>query len=415
MAKIGENRNPSILSSGGCSLDTSEQVNHLGKSPHGISVQSLKKQAWKIAKRNSVVSPLLDYARDIDSPNQSEYYHALRCCTMLNQSENAFLKPTTHRCGSRLCVICNNIRTAKLIEQFLPKVDISKKWGLLVLTRSNTPLENADKDKLSEVIDDYYHKISVIKQRAKRKFKDFDTIITFEIQGEGYKQRKENGSFYWGPFNPHFNVFGNIEVLNFIRDNWLELNRKDEYKIDEKNQKLTILDESYCKSKDKTLPEMLKKSLMEIIKYTTKGLTSFKNGQSVNVKGLDIIISSMKARRRVMASGVFFNKKVEVVEVSSIDALDLNKVSYNDLKIRDTGSLVSMKNSKGEHVVFIPAFIKTVTWVFKPELVNYVYCDEWGIEYLLLKHEEPPILLKVKACVGKIPYMKWKNQKLVLL
>lgn len=418
MTKIGENRNPPILLSKCGSLDTNEQVNqvnHLGKFSKGVSVQSLARQAWKIAKRNAIVSPLLDYARAIDSPNQLEYVAALSCCTNLVQTENTYLKPKNHRCGSRLCNICNNIRTAKLIEQFLPKVDISKKWGLLVLTRSNTALEDADKETLSKAIDDYYHKIAIIKQRAKRKFKELDTIITFEIQGEGFKQRKENGSFYWASFHPHINVFGNVEVLQFIKDNWIELNEKDGYKLTEVNQRLNVLDESYCKKKNKTLPEMVRHSLMEIIKYTTKGLTNFKNGHSVNVRALDIIISSMKARRRVMASGVFFNKKVESVEVLPIDVLDLSKISYKDLVIKDTGPLVSLENYKGEHVVNVPQFIKTVNWIYRASIVNYVYVDEWGVEHLLLKHKEPPILLKVNACVGRVSYAKWKNQNLVLI
>jgi hypothetical protein len=394
MPKVKEIRKFSILRPKGLSsLDTNEQVVH-GKTPQ--SVQSLKKQALKVKIRNAIVSPLLDYAKEVNSPNIQEYYAALRCCTILEQSQNTYLKPT-HRCGSRLCPICNNIRTAKMMERVIPLVDKTKEWGLLVLTRNNRDLRGADSQKLKVIIDGLYRTISTIRQKAKRKFGQSDMLISLEVEGENYK-RRDNGGLYYGYYNPHFNFFGEYDVLEFIRQEWIK-----SINCDEQNQKLSKIE-----------ADNINKSVLEVVKYSTKGLTTFKNGSYINVKAIDTIITAIKGKRRIMTWGAFYNPKVEKIEVEDVEKLDLIKQPYNDIPIRDQGELVDLCGMDGNVVVRVPEYVKSVQWVYNSKSTNYDYRDEWGENFELLKWKKLPVEPDIKIFVDMVPYQKWKygNEKM---
>jgi hypothetical protein len=394
MPKVKEIRKFSILRPKSLSsLDTNEQVIH-GKIPQ--SVQSLKKQAIKIKIRNTIVSPLLDYAKEINSPNIQEYYAALGCCTTLSQSANTYLKPT-HRCGSRLCPICNNIRTAKMMERVVPMVDIKKNWGLLVLTRNNRDLRGADAEKLKVTIEGLYRLISTIRQKVKRKFGRADVLISLEVEGENYK-KKDSGGLYYGYYNPHFNFFGEYEVLEFIRDEWI--NAVD---CDEQNQKLSQIES-----------DNINKSVLEVVKYSTKGLTSFKKGSFINVKAIDTIITAIKKKRRIITWGCFYNPKVEKIEVADIEHLGLIKQPYYDIPVKDQGGYVDLCNFNDSVVKQSPTFVKKVDWVYNQRKCNYEYRDEWGDSFVLLNWKVLPREPDIKVYVDMTPFKIWKygNKKM---
>jgi len=372
-------------------LDTSEQVVH-GRKPQ--SVQSLKKQALKIKIRNSLVSPLLEYGISVDSPNVKEYWRSLKCCTILEQSQNKYLKPP-ERCGSRTCPICNNIRTAKIMERIMPNVDLAKKYGMLVLTRSNKDLEGADAIKLRNTIDRLYKFLSIIRQRVKRKFGNPDILISLEVGGEGYKKRP-TGGIYWGYYNPHFNLLGEYEVLQFIKAQWLKM-----VNCTEINQKLNEVKQ-----------EDIKKSVLEVVKYTTKGITDYKKGSFINLEAIDTIITAIKGKRRIMTWGVFYKKAIKKIEDADINSLDLVKVPYYDLPVKDVGDFVDLHDSSGRFVTKVPEYAKSITWVYDNDTTNYHYLDEWGVRYDLLKWKKPPGEPLVYLFIGKQTFKKWKYVKL---
>ena len=279
-------------------LDTNEQVVHeVGTR----SVQSLKKQAIKILYRNVMISPLIDYAKKVNSPNFTQYWKILQCSTTLQQSQNKYLTPT-HRCGSRLCSICANIRTAKTIEKVYPLFDLNKDCGYLTLTRANKDLRGASPEKLRDVVLDMYCQLSKIRQRAKRKFGNIDGVITLELEQETYKRKKETGELYFGYYNPHFNIIGQMEHLKFIREELLKL-----IICGEQNQKLQPI-----------LPDNLKSSLLELLKYTMKGITNYKKASFINLEAVDTITTALKGKRRLITWGCFYKKNIEKIEEAAI-------------------------------------------------------------------------------------------------
>jgi len=393
MSKIEKVHNFSILRAGGrSSLETNEQVVHGGKAK---SVQYLKKQALKIKLRNLVVSPLLDYAKSIDSPNIQEYYASLRCSTILEQSQNKHLK-ATHRCGSRTCPICNNIRTAKIMDNVTKRIDDSKTWGKLVLTRSNKDLRGANAQQLRGTINDMYKTLSIIRQRVKRKFGSADVLISLEIEPEQYKRDKKHNFLYYGDYNPHFNLFGDYEVLSFVKEQWLNM-----VDCTEINQNLKQIEK-----------EDINKTILEVVKYTTKGITQYKSGSFINLKALDNIITAMKGKRRIMMWGAFYNKAIKNIETADIDSLDLHKQVYYDIPVKDTGEFVDLLDSNNVLVTKVPSFSKNVTWVYNNETTNYHYLDEWGVNHSLLKWAKPPQEPGISFFIDKKTLQKWKYEKL---
>jgi hypothetical protein len=368
-------------------LDTNEQVVHEAGTR---SVQTLKKQAIKLFYRNVMISPLIDYAKQVKSPNFPQYWKVLQCCTTLQQSQNKYLTPT-HRCGSRLCSICANIRTAKTVDKVYPLFDLNKKWGYLTLTRANKDLRSASAEKLRNVVIDMYWQLSKIRQRAKRKFGEIDAVITLEVQPEGYKRKKETKELYYGYYNPHFNIIAQYEHLEFIREEWLKL-----IICSEQNQKLK-----------EVLPENLKESLLELVKYTMKGVTTFKKASKpffINLEAVDTIMTALKGKRRLITWGCFYKKNIDKIEEAEIADLDLEKYIYNDIPITDIGNRVGLVDGKGILQSVTNEFIKTVYWEFDNRMCNYFYLDDWGDKHWLLDWKKIPEKPQVYFTIGRKKY-----------
>jgi hypothetical protein len=365
-------------------LDTNEQVVHeVGTR----SVQSLKKQAIKILYRNVMISPLIDYAKKVNSPNFPQYWKILQCSTTLQQSQNKYLTPT-HRCGSRLCSICANIRTAKTIEKVYPLFDLNKDWGYLTLTRANKDLRGASAEKLKDVVLDMYCQLSKIRQRAKRMFGNIDAVITLELEQETYKRKKETGELYFGYYNPHFNIIAQMEHLKFIREEWLKL-----IICGEQNQKLQPISS-----------DNLKSSLLELLKYTMKGITNYKKASFINLEAVDTITTALKGKRRLITWGCFYKKNIEKIEEAAIADLDLEKYIYNDIPIKDIGNRVGLVDGKGDLQFVTNEFIKTVYWEFDNRMCNYFYLDDDGDKHWLLNWKKIPEKPQVYFTVGSKKY-----------
>jgi hypothetical protein len=370
MSKVKEIRKFSILRAEKVpSLDTFEQVVHGAGSR---SVQSLKKQALKIKYRNRLISTLIDYAVEVGSPNIAQYRSILKCSTTLEQTKNIHLTPT-HRCGARLCSICSNIRTGKTMNELEPLFDMNKDWSYLVLTRKNSDLRNISPEDLRSVVDDMYIQISKIRQRAKRKFGEVDAIITLEVEQETYK-RKKTGGIYWGYYNPHFNIIGQHKHLEYIKEEWQKI-----IICREENQRLQRIE------KDK-----MKSSLLELLKYTMKGITNYKKESFINLRAVDTITTALKGKRRLITWGCFYNKKIEEIQDMSVDSLELTKYIYNDIPVKDTGDLVKLVDRNGDVRTTVSEFVKSIYWVYDYRMCNYYYIDDWANKHWLLNWKKIP-------------------------
>jgi hypothetical protein len=267
---------------------------------------------------------------------------------------------------------------------------MNKDWCSLTLTKSNKGLEY-NLDKLQERLDSEQKWFNRVRDRYRKQGGDFSAIISLEVVPPGYKYKsKESKKRYYADYHPHYHILCTKQFAYYLKKAWL-----DEYKDDanELNQVIKIVGESL--KKDESCTIALMKTIREVVKYSLKACLpkdkkdNRKSGgsYSINVKGTDELVTMMKGRKRFKKWGCFLKKAKEIQEIenSLIEELDLEKVSYSDLPVQDTGELVEMVNTKNDIIAVQPSFVKTIVWIYDYKRQNYYYVDEWGKEYQLIK------------------------------
>jgi hypothetical protein len=387
MVQVIENNKHLLRGGAVASLDTNEQVRNLSTcSPsEGVSVQTLSPKVGRMVYKHNLISPLLDYANKVQSPNIPEYIAVLKCGKELDQSENKYLKQRSY-CGSRLCPICSNIRSRKVADVVLATLDMGEKWCSLTLTKSNKGLEY-NLNKLQERLDFEQKWFNKVRDRYRKQGGDFSAIISLEVVPPGYKYKGK--SRYYADYHPHYHILCTYDFAVFLKQAWL----KEFEDANELNQVIKIVGESLKKDESYTIALM--KTIREVVKYSLKAcLPKDKNDSekssgsySINVKGTDELVTIMKGRKRFKKWGCFLKKAKEIQEIESalIDELDLEKVSYSDLPVKDTGEFINMVNYNNDIVCCVPSYKKTIVWIYDYKRQNYYYLDDWGVEYELIK------------------------------
>jgi len=334
-----------------CSLETNEQVRNLD-SKVGISVRILEDKIYKIIQRDKVLSPLIDYAKSINSQNTQAYYNAFNCGKAYEQNDNTKLKQL-YRCGSRLCNLCCNIRSEQLSDKLIPMLLPGEVYVHLTLTKSNTGLSNVLA--LETRLNEDNKQFTKIKDNCRKQGIVIDAVMCLEVIPPTYK-RRSNGSLYYADFHPHYHCFTTLKCALKIVELWLKMNPT----ALEINQKIRVLD-----------PNNLRKEIREIIKYSIKATIPTKDGKAVNLKGVDEIFTLMKGKRRLKTWGAFYD--VGKIETIDIEELDLKAQVYNDLPLNDTGEMVDMYDYRGKFIKQVPAFKRTLIIEFCQKRLNYFY------------------------------------------
>lgn len=403
-------------------LDTNEQVwnfergevnqdtlrncskNDISTEKEGVSRESLQIKAKRMAYKSAISSALIDYAKGVNSENLAQYWAVYKCGRSLVQSENKYIKQENY-CGSRLCPICSNIRSQKVADLVLSTIDLKKEWVMLTLTNSNNSL-NYDINELGKRLEIEQKWFNKMRDRWRKRGGDISAIISLEIIPPGYKKNTKEGGLYYADFHPHYHILITLEFAEFLKKQWLETFKN----ASEKNQKIKKVSD-YLKNKNLTKTGALRNMIREVVKYSLKACLPKikKDGYScLNVVGVDEIITLMKSRKRLKKWGDFveIKKEVDSVENKEIKELDLNKVVYNDLPVKDTGEMKNTKDWKGNELPPAPDFVKNVIWVFDEKRQDYFYIDEWGKEYNLTGNKKRKIKLMICENRKRVKYIK---------
>jgi len=391
-------------------LDTNEQVwkSDACELNNGISLRTLSPKCGRMVFKHNLISPLLDYGKEVNSPNLQEYWAVLKCGRDLLQSENKYLQQTSY-CGSRLCPICSNIRSNEISNVIVRSIDINKNWCSLTLTKSNTGLCYNLK-KLQDRLKYEQKWFNQVRDKYRKRKGDVSALLSLEIVTPGWKGKDPNR--YYADFHPHYHIFCTYEFAIFLKEEWLN---EFDYYIDEKGNKqiLTSAQNQHIRTIEETIKLMQKKNskvtyndaliktIKEVVKYSLKPCLpksyNNKNEYSINVSDTDSLVTLMKGKKRFKKWGCFVNKK-EIDEIEKIDIkkLNLQRVEYNDLPVKDTGELIYMENYKGEFVVGIPEFTRTILWSFDYKRQSYYYTDPWdNKEYELIKRNIKKYIITV--------------------
>lgn len=260
-----------------------------------VDLQHLKKRARSKYYTQQIVYPLLW----IDSPLHKNYSHAYRCGEVIIQQGN---KLTSRYCNSRICNVCNRIRTAKMMNGYITPL---KALGKLYFTTLTIP--NVQVDEINEAVRIMLKMASnIIRVIRERKGIDVSGIRKIEIT---YNDMVDT-------LHPHLHILhDNKEVGELLISEWL------------KRYPNAVRKAQHTRDADD-------KSLNETFKYTAKFLLKDdkeKKTLKVFVPILDKILIALSNKRTIQAFGSIRKLKInedeliEDLQVQEIDNLENNE------------------------------------------------------------------------------------------
>jgi hypothetical protein len=258
-------------------LDTLGQLPTNVLKPSKILQSENSKNLLKRARSKWYTKAIVGRLLFIDTPLKKYYQRAFYCNEILTQRGNEI---KAKYCDTRVCNVCNRIRTAKMIRGYLKQFIDRKELQFVTLT-----IPNVNSNMLRDKIEDMLKKISCIVRvlRERRKI-DINGVRKIEVT---YNAKMNT-------YHPHIHLIvdGNGEV---IVNEWLKRN---------KDAKMIAQDVTSANQD----------SLNELFKYTTKILHNSKGNLKVYLKALDVIIISLRSKRCFQPFGNIRMIKEEINE-----------------------------------------------------------------------------------------------------
>lgn len=162
---------------------------------------------------------------------QKSYLSSLECADNISQNGN---KLTSRYCKQRWCTICNRIRTAKLLNGYMPQINKFEKPYFLTLTTTNCTAEN-----LPDTITALQNKFRFIYKKIHKKF-NVGYCVKNEIAHDlqGIKKIECTYNFKEDTYHPHLHfILKNESLGNEILNEWLKKNEDKQPKyIDKLNE-----------------------------------------------------------------------------------------------------------------------------------------------------------------------------------
>jgi hypothetical protein len=263
--------------------------------PQSFKAETLKDETLtKRAKRKQYTQRITAELLKLDSKLHKQYKRAYYCCNGLQQ-EGRTIKTTNEYCNSRACLVCNSIRTAKLINGYGEMLKAEKQY-FCTLT-----IVNVKKAELKQAIEKMTKQFGLILKsvREKKGLKP-DGIRRLEIT---YNRESDT-------YHPHFHYLVNCkESAELIKSQWL---------------KRYPTAKPYCQD----VREANEDTLVEIFKYSTKYAVKqaeHKDRLEINPESLDAILCSMEGKRTVQPFGKYVKQKIS----EEITAEDIQEQEYN--------------------------------------------------------------------------------------
>lgn len=233
----------------------------LGQVAHNPEADLLKK-----AKRKAITVFLAGKLIGLNNHNVQAYRNMYYCNNILAQNDQEL---KTSYCKNRLCAVCNAIKTANLINGYIP--ELQKFENPLFMTLTIKAVEGRflrsainNMQKTMRHINKHMAKYDKIPIRAIRKLE-----CNYNLKSDTY--------------NPHFHfVIDGLQAASYMLKYWMQYNPR----ADDRAQDIRVADYD---------------SMTELFKYATKVVS--KNG-IVHPQQLDIIYNALKNKRVVQPVGI---------------------------------------------------------------------------------------------------------------
>ncbi len=250
------------------------------------------------------------------------YWNMFHCQSSISVTDG---KPIKGRlCKNRLCLICNKIKTAELINKYEPVLEAWKD-SLYMVTLT---IKNITGEKLPLAIETMLKTFTKIKDTLKKRYnwgknpksKYFDQWENFpKFKG---LRKLECTCIKKDSFHPHFHVLvDSKKIANSLTELWVQKISKTELTANligtnKDGTKVYLQDISKVNSNE------IKNTAKEIFKYFTKIFSSSKNDRAIYIDRLDTIFCALRGRRIFQPFGFKISEYAKNKEVTKtiIDA-----------------------------------------------------------------------------------------------
>jgi len=245
-----------------------------------------QKRAKAKAYSNALVFSLVD--ANPHSHLVKSYWNTYHCNNILLQEGQ---KVSASFCNNRWCVVCNRVRTAKLINGYKNELDTFKEPTFLTLSRPNIQgryLRTGNEQNIKS--------LSNIIRNTKERLKTIVRAIR-KVEITHNKDTKD--------FHPHYHfVIDGQDIAETIKNKWLS-------------------EHSDAHEKGQDIQPATDGTLLEIFKYVTKLVGK----EGTEPKALNTIFSALRNKRAIQAYGL----KKTVSE--NIEKEQTNNIDFKDPKI----------------------------------------------------------------------------------
>jgi len=264
-------------------LDTLAQ---LGKTPKTAQKEGFSEVVQRLQKRarsKYVGLPLIFGLIDQDSPLVKSYWRSFWCCHNINQEDGLL---DACYCKQRWCIVCNRIKTARLIGAYSPVIDSWSDPQFVTLTRRNISAEE-----LGPEVQEMYRIFDLSRQKIKRSGEKLVALRKWECT---YNVDRDD-------YHPHYHLVidGKIEAEMLVEE-WL---KRSADRAESWSQDVRPCDE---------------KARVEVFKYFTKLLP--RKHQRPRYDALDLIFRTVKGKRLLQPLG--FRRPVSDEEIDEAYRLE---------------------------------------------------------------------------------------------
>jgi hypothetical protein len=210
-------------------------------------------------------------------------------------------------CKNRLCLVCNSIRTAELMNKYEPVFEAWKNDMYLV----TLTVVNCTKDNLHSTVNEMFDIFTKVKNKLRKRYKKaeipkFEGVRKFECTSN----RKDD-------FHPHFHlIVKGKKAAKDLLSEWVKVANKSNILTRNK-------DNETCNRAGQDIRKADKNSQKELFKYFTKIISSSDDSKNVYLDRLDAIFRVMRGRRVFQNFGFFLKDYKDVSVLKEIEGEEI--------------------------------------------------------------------------------------------
>lgn len=278
-----------------------EQDFNLSAQTSAEDKKALRKRARRKYMTGTYLGALVDVSKATEkSTLLKSYWNSYHCAKELTLRSDG--KVTGHYCKNRWCLVCNSIRTAQLINKYMPVLENWQEKQFVTLTVPNCSAGN-----LPVTLEEMYKAFATVKDRMKKQHQRGQAPKFVGLRKMECTYNAERNDFH-----PHFHfIVDHPETGNNLIDYWLQEWNKNSFDntvrgaADRKAQDIRPADD---------------KSVIELFKYFTKVVQKpNKDGKRlIFADAMDVIFNAVKGKRVFQNFG-FKLPKLETAEAEAAE------------------------------------------------------------------------------------------------